>query len=171
MYISTFQLVQLEVSGQLHTPANLPSGKSTRYPLARRLSGPQNRSGVFGEEKILDPTGTRTPTPKPLAIPTALSRLRLVMWATNYSVIHEKIKLRLNLVNACCHPVQNLLFSRLLSENGKIKLYYIITFLVVFYGCGTWSLILREDHRLTVFEILVLRRVFVPKWVEIIQGW
>jgi hypothetical protein len=37
-------------------------GKSPRYPLDRRLSGPQNRSGERGEEKILDTTGTRTPT-------------------------------------------------------------------------------------------------------------
>jgi hypothetical protein len=38
-------------------------GKRPRYPLDRRLGGPQSRSGRFGEEKILDPTGTRTPTP------------------------------------------------------------------------------------------------------------
>jgi hypothetical protein len=46
--------------------------------LYRRLGGPQNRSGRHGEVKILDPTGTRTPTsqsssPQPVAIPTALS--------------------------------------------------------------------------------------------------
>jgi hypothetical protein len=38
-----------------------PRGKSPRYPLDRRLDGPQSRSGRSGEEKILDPTGTRTP--------------------------------------------------------------------------------------------------------------
>jgi hypothetical protein len=64
------------VSGQLHTPAPLP-----RYPLDRRLGGPQSRSGRRGEGKILDPTGTRTPTlrsssPQPVAIPTELSRLQ-----------------------------------------------------------------------------------------------
>jgi hypothetical protein len=41
-----------------------PWGKSPRYPLARRLGGPQSRSGQHGEKKILDPTGTRTPTPQ-----------------------------------------------------------------------------------------------------------
>jgi hypothetical protein len=35
----------LEVSGQLHAPAALPPGKSSRYPLYRRLGGPQSRSG------------------------------------------------------------------------------------------------------------------------------
>jgi hypothetical protein len=37
------------------------SGKSPWYPLDRRLGGPQSRSGQYGEVKILDPTGTRTP--------------------------------------------------------------------------------------------------------------
>jgi hypothetical protein len=41
-----------------------PQEKSSRYPLDRRLGGPQNRSGQRGEEKIFDPTGTRTPTPR-----------------------------------------------------------------------------------------------------------
>jgi hypothetical protein len=40
-----------------------PQGKSPRYRLDRRLGGPQSRSGRCGEEKILDPAGTRTPTP------------------------------------------------------------------------------------------------------------
>jgi hypothetical protein len=40
-------------------------GKTTQYPLDRRLCKPQNRSGRRGEEKILEPTWTRTPTPLP----------------------------------------------------------------------------------------------------------
>jgi hypothetical protein len=39
-----------------------PRGKNTRYLLDRRLGGPQSRSGRRGEEKILDLTGTQTPT-------------------------------------------------------------------------------------------------------------
>jgi hypothetical protein len=47
------------------TPLPLYSrGKNPRYPLDRRLGGPQSRSGRLGEEKILDPAGTRTPTPR-----------------------------------------------------------------------------------------------------------
>jgi hypothetical protein len=63
------------------TPRPLyPQGKSLRYPLDRRLGGPQSRSGRHGEEKNLGPTGTRSPTPSssrlyPVAIPTELSRL------------------------------------------------------------------------------------------------
>jgi hypothetical protein len=41
-----------------------PRGKSARYPLDSMLGGPQSRSGRFGEEKILEPTGTRTPNPQ-----------------------------------------------------------------------------------------------------------
>jgi hypothetical protein len=41
-----------------------PRGKSPQYPLDRRLGGPQSRSERRGEEKILDPTGVRTPTPR-----------------------------------------------------------------------------------------------------------
>jgi hypothetical protein len=40
-----------------------PRGKIPRYPFHRMLGGPQSRSGRHGEEKILYPTGTRTPTP------------------------------------------------------------------------------------------------------------
>jgi hypothetical protein len=47
------------VSGLLHAPAVL----SPRYPLNRRRDGPQSRSGQREEEKTLDPTGNRTPTP------------------------------------------------------------------------------------------------------------
>jgi hypothetical protein len=58
------------------TPRPLyPRRKSPLYLLDRRLGGPQNRSGRRGEEKILDPTGTRASTPPPVAIPTALFRL------------------------------------------------------------------------------------------------
>jgi hypothetical protein len=35
------------VSGQLHAPAALPPGKSSRYPLYRRLGGPQTESRIF----------------------------------------------------------------------------------------------------------------------------
>jgi hypothetical protein len=63
--------------------------------------------------------------------------------------------------------VQNLLSSRLLSKNLKIKVYRTIILPVVLYGCETWSLILREEHRLRVFENRVLRRAFGPKRDEV----
>jgi hypothetical protein len=42
---------------------------------------------------------------------------------------------------------------------------------VVLYGCETWSLTLREEHRLRVFENKVLRTIFGPKKNEIVGGW
>jgi hypothetical protein len=61
------------------------------------------------------------------------------------------------------HSVQNLLSSRLISKNLKIKIYKTVILPVVLYGCETWSLTLREEHRLRVFENRVLRRIFGPK--------
>jgi hypothetical protein len=69
---------------------------------------------------------------------------------TNQSSIHEEIKSRLKLGNVCCHPMQNLLSSRLLSKNTKIRVYRTIILPVVLYGCETWSLTLREEQRLRV---------------------
>jgi hypothetical protein len=42
---------------------------------------------------------------------------------------------------------------------------------VVLYGCETWSLTLREEHRLRVFENIVLRRIFGPKRDEVTGEW
>jgi hypothetical protein len=50
------------------------------------------------------------------------------------------------------HSVQSLLSSRLLSRNLKIRIYKTIILPVVLYGCETWPLALREEHRLRVFE-------------------
>jgi hypothetical protein len=42
---------------------------------------------------------------------------------------------------------------------------------VILYGCETWYLTLREEHRLRVFENKVLRRIFGPKRDEVTGGW
>jgi len=90
---------------------------------------------------------------------------------TNQNSIQEEIKSRLNLGNACYYSVQNLLSSRLLSKNLKIKVYRTIILPVVLYGCETWSLTLREGRRLRVFENRVLRSVFGPKRDEVTDEW
>jgi len=56
---------------------------------------------------------------------------------TNQNSIPEEIKSRLRSRNACYHSVPNLLSSKLLSKNLKIKIYRTIIFPVVFYGCET----------------------------------
>ena len=56
--------------------------------------------------------------------------------------------------------MQNLLSSRLLSRKLKIMIYRTIILPVVLYGCEAWSLTLREERKLRVFENMVLRRIF-----------
>ena len=90
---------------------------------------------------------------------------------TNQNSIQEEIKSRLKSGNACYYSVQNLLSSSLLSKKLKIKIFRTIILPVVQYGCETWSLTLREERRLTVFESRVLRRVFGPKMVEVTGEW
>jgi hypothetical protein len=82
---------------------------------------------------------------------------------TNQNLIQEEIKRRLNYGNACYHSVQNLLSSQFVSKNLKIIIYKTIILPMVMYWCETWSLTLREEHRLRMFENRVLRRISGPK--------
>ena len=82
---------------------------------------------------------------------------------TNQNSIQEEIKCRLKAGNSCNHSVQTLLSSRLLSENLKIEIYKTIILPVVLYGYETWSLTLREESRLRIFENRILMRIFGPK--------
>jgi hypothetical protein len=90
---------------------------------------------------------------------------------TNRNLIQEEIKRRLSSDNACYHLVQSLLSSRLLSKNLKMRIFKTIILTVILYGCETWSLTLREEHMLRVFENKVLRRIFGPKMDEVTGGW
>jgi hypothetical protein len=85
---------------------------------------------------------------------------------TNQNFIQEEIKRRLNSDNVYYYSVQNLLSSRLLSKNVKI-----ISLPVVPYARETWSLTLREAHRLRMFENRVLRRMFGTKRDEVTGEW
>ena len=86
---------------------------------------------------------------------------------TDQNCIQEEIKSRLKSGTACCHSVQNLLPSSLLSKNIKIKIHRTIILRMVVYGSATWLLTLREEHMLRVFENRVLRRIFGLKWDEV----
>jgi hypothetical protein len=63
------------------------------------------------------------------------------------------------------------LSSRLLSKNLKIRIYKTTILPVVLYGCETWSLALREEHRLRVFENRVLRSTSGPKGDKVTGEW
>jgi hypothetical protein len=59
----------------------------------------------------------------------------------------------------------------LLSRNVKVKIYRTTILPVVLYGCETWSLTLREEHSLRVFEKRVPRRIFGPTRDEVMGQW
>jgi hypothetical protein len=80
----------------------------------------------------------------------------LGMIVTNQNLIQVEIKRRLNSDNACYHSVQ---------------IYKTIILPVVLDGCEAWSLTLREEHRLRVFQNRVLRRIFGLKRDGLIGGW
>ena len=67
--------------------------------------------------------------------------------------------------------MQNILSSSLLSKNLKIKINRTIILPLVLYGCETWSLTLRKERRLRVFQNRVLRRIFGPKRDEVTGEW
>jgi hypothetical protein len=79
-------------------------------------------------------------------------------------LVYVAVVLRItNSGNACYQSAQNLLSSRLLSKNVKLRIYRTTILPVVLYGCETWSLTLRESHRLMTFENRVPRRIFGRK--------
>jgi hypothetical protein len=78
---------------------------------------------------------------------------------TNQNLIPEEIKRRLNSGNAGYHSIQNLLSSRLLSKDVKLRIYKTMILSLVLHGCETWCLTAREEHKLRVFENRVLRRI------------
>jgi hypothetical protein len=61
----------------------------------------------------------------------------------------------------------------LLFRNARVKIYKTIILPVVLglYECETWSLTLREEHKLRVFENRVLRRIFGPKRDHVMGEW
>jgi hypothetical protein len=52
-----------------------------------------------------------------------------------------------------------------------VRRYKTIILPVVLYGCETWSLTVRKEHKLRVFENRVLRRIFGPKRDGVTGGW
>ena len=72
--------------------------------------------------------------------------------------------------NACYYSLEKILSSRLLSKKLKFKTYKNIIPPIVFYGCETWFLTLREEHKLKMFENKALRKIFWDKKDEITEN-
>jgi hypothetical protein len=91
--------------------------------------------------------------------------------------IHFKVPFSFTLFlafrEACKFVTKIVQKSFLLAENfcefsrGKTKIKRTINLPVVFYACKTWSLILREEHKLRAFEKRVLGKTFCPKRDEV----
>jgi hypothetical protein len=90
---------------------------------------------------------------------------------TLQNCMYKENKSRLNSRNACYRPVHGLLSFLLLSEDVKVKICKTIILPVILYGCETWSLTLREEHRQRALEKRVLRRIFKPKGDEVMGDW
>ena len=90
---------------------------------------------------------------------------------TNQNSIQEEIKNRLKSGNDCYYSVQNILSSSLPFKSFKIKIYRNIILPLVLRGCETWSLTLKEERKLRLFENRVLRRIFGPKRDEVTGEW
>jgi hypothetical protein len=89
----------------------------------------------------------------------------------NQNSIQEEITSSLKSGNAGCLSVQKLLSASLLSKNINIKIYRSIILPVVLYGSEIWSLTLREERRLRMYENMVLRNAFGPKRDEVTGEW
>jgi hypothetical protein len=76
----------------------------------------------------------------------------------------------MNSGNAFYHSVQNLLSSSFPFGNINITIYRTIILPVYLYGCETWSLTLRDERRLKLFENMVLRRILGPRRNEVTGG-
>ncbi|KAJ4431125.1 hypothetical protein ANN_19720 [Periplaneta americana] len=90
---------------------------------------------------------------------------------TNINDTREEIKRRINMGNACYYLVEKLLSSSLLSKNLKVRIYKTVILPLVLYGCETWTLTLREEQRLRVFENKVLRKIFGAKRDDVTREW
>ena len=73
--------------------------------------------------------------------------------------------------NACYYLLEKILSSRLLLKKLKVNTYKTTILPVVLYGCETWSLTMREEQRLRVFENKELRKKFLAKRDEITGEW
>ena len=82
---------------------------------------------------------------------------------TNQNSIAEEIKSRLRSGSACYHLAQNLFFFPGCYPKLNIILPVVL--------CETWSLTLREERKLRVFENMVLRRIFGPRRDEVTGEW
>jgi hypothetical protein len=84
------------------------------------------------------------------------------MWTRHAVVTRDPPKFR----ESCYYSDQNIMSSRLISKNLKIRIYKTVILPVVLCGCETWSIASRKEHGLRVFENRMLRKIFGPRREE-----
>ena len=67
--------------------------------------------------------------------------------------------------------MKNLLSSSLLSKIIKIKIQRTVILSIILYGYENWSLTLKKEHMLRVFQNKVLKKIFGPKKEEVTGEW
>ncbi|KAJ4428775.1 hypothetical protein ANN_25768 [Periplaneta americana] len=90
---------------------------------------------------------------------------------TNINDSSEEIQRRINMGNACYYSAEKLLSSSLQSKNLKIRIYKTVILPVVLHSCETWTLTLREEQRLKVYENKILRKIFRAKRDVVTGKW
>ena len=90
---------------------------------------------------------------------------------TNTYDIREELKRRINMGNACYYSLEKILSSHVLSKKFKVNTYKTIILPVLLYGSETWTLTLREEQILSIFENKVLRKILWAKKDEITGEW
>jgi len=76
--------------------------------------------------------------------------------------IEEEIKRRISLGNKAFYANQDLVKSKLLTKNSKLRMYKTLVRPVVTYACETWVLKENIKTKLKLFERKVLRRIYAP---------
>ena len=66
---------------------------------------------------------------------------------------------------------ESFVFQVAIQKFKEQDIYRTIILSVVLYGCEAWSLTLREERKLRVFENMVLRRIFGPRSDEVMGEW
>lgn len=80
----------MEVSVQLHAPTSSFSGEEPGHPFNRRLNGPWNQPGSFGQKKFYTPSGNQTlycPNCSQVTVQTTLSRGAGIAWSVWRSLV------------------------------------------------------------------------------------
>ena len=108
-----------------------------------------------------------------IIVPLEGGRFRIFGDNLNISKFYSRRNYELFEVRECLlsSGADSFFSSSMFSKIIKTKTYRTIVFPFVLYGCETWSLTLRGERRLRVFENRVLRRVFGPKKDEVTGEW